>query len=449
MAHYDCIIAGAGPAGIFAALELALTSKRKGLKILIIEKGKDIHERNRKEIFCGWGGAGAYSDGKLNLSRDIGGSLNEYAGARELDELIAYADSVFIKYGVTSGVKGADRALAAPFEEAAARAGLKLVTFPVRHIGTDRCVLFLKQMREALSERVKTIFDTEAVEVLHDSGKVAVIRTKDGEEHRADYVILCPGRAGSNWLQGVARALSIGTAVNPVDIGVRVEVPASVLRSATDVLHEAKLIYNSKRFDDPVRTFCMNPYGVVVRERNDGFSTVNGHSFSVKKSENTNFALLVSTTFTEPFHEANAYGEYIARLANLLGEGIIVQRLGDLQHGRRSTTERIKKNPVRPSLKDATPGDLSFALPYRYLADISEMIKALDIFAPGINSPSTLLYGAEVKFYSMRLKLTNTLETPVKNLFAVGDGAGVTRGIIQASVSGIIAAREILRRTLN
>ncbi|MBI5888996.1 MAG: FAD-dependent oxidoreductase [Deltaproteobacteria bacterium] len=452
MAQYDCIIAGAGPAGIFAALELALNSGKKGLnpfkglKILLIEKGKDINERSRKDIFCGWGGAGAYSDGKLNLSRDIGGSLNEYVGAEELDELIACADSIFLKYGVTSGVKGADRALAAPLEDGAARAGLKLMTFPIRHIGTDRCVLFLKQMRDALSGRIETLFGAEAAEVMHDSGKVTGIRTTDGREHRADFVILCPGRAGSNWLQGVARALSISTTVNPVDIGVRVEVPAQALRFATDVLHEAKLIYNSKRFDDPVRTFCMNPYGVVVREQSDGFSTVNGHSFSVKKSENTNFALLVSTTFTEPFHEANAYGEYIARLANLLGEGIIVQRLGDLQRGRRSTAERIKNNPVRPSLKDAAPGDLSFALPYRYLTDISEMIEALDRFAPGINSPSTLLYGAEVKFYSMRLKLTNRLETPVKNLFAAGDGAGVTRGIIQASVSGIIAAREILRR---
>ncbi len=444
MTNYDCIIAGAGPAGIFAALEL--TSKKEGLKILLIEKGKDITERNRKDIFCGWGGAGAYSDGKLNLTKEVGGFLNEYIEAETLDELIAYADSIFLKYGATSGIKGADREATAPFEETASRAGLKLVPFPIRHIGTDRCVSLLKKMRDALNTKIKTLFNTEVTEVIHKNGRAVGVKTNGGEEFYSGFVILCPGRAGSNWLQRVARELSIGTAVNPVDIGVRAEVPASVLRAATNAMHEAKLIYNSRRFDDRVRTFCMNPYGVVVKERNNGFSTVNGHSFSMKKSENTNFAILVGTAFTEPFHEANAYGEYIARLANLLGEGIIVQRLGDLQHGRRSTPERIEKGAVKPSLKDATPGDLSFVLPYRYLADIHEMIEALDRFAPGINSPSTLLYGVEVKFYSMRLKLTGALETPVKNLFAAGDGAGVTRGIIQASVSGIIAAREILRR---
>ena len=441
---YDCIIAGAGPAGIFAAVELL--RERPGLKVLIIEKGKDIDERQRKEIFSGWGGAGAFSDGKLTLSPDVGGFLGEYIGREALTGLISYTDGLFIGFGATNEVKGVDAERIPVFEQAAAKAGLRLMPNPIRHIGTDRCMGLLKNIRTELAGKAEMVFNKEVREVMAGPDGVNGVRTSDGEEYSARFVVLCPGRSGADWLQRLAKAVGLDVAINPIDIGVRVEVPASVLSQATDVMHEAKLLYSSKRFDDPVRTFCMNPYGIVVRENHPGFSTVNGHSFSTKKSGNTNFAILVSTTFTEPFHEPIAYGEYIARLANLLGEGILVQRLGDLQHGRRSTRDRIEKGSVKPTLADAVAGDLSFAIPYRHLSDILEMIEALDKFAPGINSPSTLLYGVEVKFYSVRLKLSDALETGIKNLFAAGDGAGVTRGIMQASASGIVAAREIVRR---
>ena len=441
---YDCIIIGAGPAGIFAALELV---KGNGaLKVLLIEKGSDINERARGDLFSGWGGAGTFSDGKLNLSKDVGGVLGDYLPDLELTELIEYVDGLYVANGAGDGLKGLDKEAVAGLRDAATAADLKLIPFPIRHLGTDGCFGLLKNLREELRPRMDFVFNEEVTDVIEKDGRVAGVRTAGSKEHFARFVVLAPGRIGSGWLQKLARAKGLETSVNPVDIGVRVEVPASVLSPVTDVLHEAKLIYRSQKFNDALRTFCMNPYGVVVQERHRDFSTVNGHSFSTKRSENTNFAILVSTTFTEPFHEPIEYGEYVARLANLLGDGIIVQRLGDLMQGRRSTHRRLAEGGIAPTFKGATPGDLSFVLPYRYISDILEMLEALDSFAPGINSPSTLLYGVEVKFYSMRLKLNNTLETDIENLFAVGDGAGVTRGIIQASVSGIVAAREILAR---
>lgn len=441
---YDCIIVGAGPAGIFAAIELV--GSGRGLRVLMIEKGKDITKRERREVFCGWGGAGTYSDGKLNLSREVGGFLGDYLDAGELDGLIKHADDLYLEYGATKELKGLDEKKVAAIEEDAARAGLRLVPFPIRHIGTDRCLELLKRLREDLGGKTEILFETEVAEVLTDNGRVSGVKTSDGRSFSAPRVILSPGRSGSSWLQELARGKGLTTENNPVDIGVRVEAPASILRNVTETLHEAKLTYTSRRFDDHIRTFCMNPYGVVVKEQGQGYCTVNGHSYSTRKSDNTNFAILVSTTFTEPFHEPIAYGQYIAKLANLLGEGIIVQRLGDLMHGRRSTPGRIRRGSVRPTLADATPGDLSFVIPYRYICDILEMLEALDRFAPGMNSPSTLLYGVEVKFYSLRLKLTNHLETEIPGLFAAGDGAGVTRGIMHASVSGLVAAREILSR---
>jgi len=441
---YDCIIVGSGPAGIFAALELVF--HKAGKKVLILEKGKDLEDRDRSDVYSGWGGAGAFSDGKLNLSREIGGFLNEYVAEKELEDLIGYTDALYLKYGAPVELKGVDKTAVDRIGEDAARAGLRLVSFPIRHIGTDRCAPLLKNLRTALSGNAEVLFEKTVTEIIERNGKAAGVRTSDGSEYLSGSVILCPGRGGARWLAEAAGKLGLKTEVNPVDIGVRVEVPATVLSHVTDVLHEAKLLYNSKKFDDPVRTFCMNPFGSVVKERNAGFSTVNGHSYSVRKTDNTNFAVLVSTTFTEPFHEPIAYGEYIARLANMLGGGVIVQRLGDLLHGRRSTPERIKNNALRPTYPEATPGDLSFVLPYRHMTDIIEMLEALDRFAPGIGSMSTLLYGVEVKFYSMRLRLTKALETELPGLFAAGDGAGVTRSIIQASISGIIAARGVLKK---
>ncbi|MBI5048587.1 MAG: NAD(P)/FAD-dependent oxidoreductase [Deltaproteobacteria bacterium] len=441
---YDVIIAGAGPAGIFAALELL--SAKKNLKILLLEKGEDLPDRKSNDIFQGWGGAGTFSDGKLNLSTGVGGFLNEYIGEDELESLIDYVDRIFLKYGAPAELHGTDEEEVKRLEEISARNGLKLVPFKIRHLGTDRCFSLLKNLREEVNAKIDIQFNAEAVEICKQDHKAAGVKTSDGREFLGDFVILAPGRSGSHWLSEESKRLGLSTGNNPVDIGVRVEVAASIMRPITDVMHEAKLLFYSKRFDDLVRTFCMNPYGVVVKEKHKDFCTVNGHSFSTKKTNNTNFAILASTTFTEPFHEPIAYGQYIAKLVNLLGEGIIVQRLGDLLQGRRSTPDRIKKGSVKPTLADATPGDLSFAIPYRYIADILEMLEALDKVAPGVYSTSTLLYGAEVKFYSMRLKLTNNLETEIKNLFAAGDGAGITRGIIHAAVSGVVAAREILKR---
>jgi hypothetical protein len=272
------------------------------------------------------------------------------------------------------------------------------------------------------------------------------VETKNAEKLSSKYVIAAPGRVGAEWLTKQARLLGLETLQNPVDLGVRVEVPTPVMEPLTTILYEPKFIFTSKTFDDPVRLFCLCPGGEVITETYDGVVTVNGHSYEDRKTRNTNFAILVSTTFTEPFKEPIAYGKYIARLANLLGGGILVQRLGDLDVGRRSTRKRLERNLVEPTLKNATPGDLSFVLPYRYLVDVKEMIKAIDQVAPGVYEKHTLLYGVEVKFYSSRMELNSCLEAKVQNLFAVGDGAGVTRGLMQASISGIIAAREIARR---
>lgn len=458
MKKYDVIIIGSGPAGVFSALELI---KNNGnLKVLIVEKGKDIDDRvcpmairdvscNRCpecDILSGWGGAGAFSDGKLNLSTEIGGFLTRYLDTGTLQSLIDYVDSIYMSFGAPPEVYGGDVNAIKELEKLASVNDLTLIPSRIRHIGTDLCRGLLKKMREALNHHIDIIFNTEAAKTILEGKKARGIRMKNKEEFFSDYVILAPGREGSRWLESEAKTLNLTLLQNPVDIGVRVEVPASVMEHLTSVTYEPKLIFYSKKFDDKVRTFCVNPYGEVVKEYLKGIWTVNGHSYAQSRTNNTNFALLVSTAFTEPFNEPISYGSYIARLANLLGQGVIVQRLGDLYSGRRSTPERIAKGIVQPTLKDATPGDLSFVIPYRYLVDIMEMLKALDRIAPGVNSRHTLLYGLEVKFYSMQLKLTNNLETEVENLFAIGDGAGVSRGLVQASVSGVIAAREILRR---
>ncbi len=449
MDKYDVIIVGAGPAGIFSAIEL--TKANKVLKILMVEKGKDIDSRvcPKRDVSCdilsGWGGAGAFSDGKLNLSPEVGGFLSRYIDLFNLQSLIDYVDGIYLDFGAPQIVHGTDLESIKEIERLASKNDLILVPSRIRHIGTDRCRDLLKRMRQHLNGKIDLIFESEVKDIIEEGRKVKGIRL-NGRDIYSDFVVIAPGREGSRWLEGVVKDLGLTILQNPVDIGVRVEVPASVLEDLTNVTYEPKLIFYSKRFDDKVRTFCVNPYGEVVKEYVKGVWTVNGHSYAGRKTTNTNFALLVSTVFTEPFNEPISYGMYIARLANFLGEGVIVQRLGDLQSGRRSTAERIAKGIVQPTLKDATPGDLSFVIPYRYLCDIMEMIEALDKLAPGINSRHTLLYGVEVKFYSMQLKLSNNLETEIENLFAIGDGAGVSRGLVQASVSGVLAAREILRR---
>jgi len=461
MNHYDVIIVGAGPAGIFTALEL--TSSNKDLKILLLEKGRNIEERvcplKAKKTSCkaclpcgllsGWGGAGAFSDGKLTLSKDIGGFLLRYVDDKTLKRLISYTDRVYLKYGAPSKVYGDDPDKVNSLKKLSAKHNLTLIPSRIRHIGTDMCPQILKKMEEYLNSRIEIAFSKDVKTVLIDRGRVRGVKIKDGSEIQGDFVVLAPGREGSSWLEEQAKIIGLSLLQNPVDIGVRVEVPAKVMEPLTKIVYEPKLIFYSKKFNDKVRTFCVNPYGEVVIEYLKGVRTVNGHSYSNKKTENTNFAILVSTYFTEPFNEPIYYGRYIARLANLLGNGVLLQRLGDLQTGRRSTPQRIAQGKVKPTLRYATPGDLSFALPYRYILDILDMLKTMDKIAPGVNSKDTLLYGVEVKFYSRQLRLSNTLETEIKNLFAVGDGAGVSKGLIQASASGIIAGREILKRIQN
>ena len=316
----------------------------------------------------------------------------------------------------------------------------------LRHIGTENCQKILSRLKERLTGRVEIRTHCRAQRIVVKDGAVTGVVLDNEEVVEARDVIAAPGRSGAAWIREEARHLAIPSVSSPVDIGVRVEVPAPVLAPLTEAAYEAKLIYYSRTFDDKVRTFCMNPYGEVVLEDLDGLVTVNGHSYTSRKTENSNFAILVSSTFTEPFDDPISYGQYIARLANLLGQGALVQRVGDLQVGRRTTPARLERCLTRPTLKNATPGDLSFVLPYRYLKDILEMLEALDALAPGINNRHTLLYGVEVKFYSHRLKLSPELESLIRNLFIIGDGAGITRGLIQASASGLIAARVIASR---
>ena len=331
----------------------------------------------------------------------------------------------------------------------ASLAEMRLTPMPLRHLGTEHCRSVLRAMRDYLATRLDFLLDAAAATVVCQDGRVNGILTEAGDRFDCDYLVLAPGREGADWLSREARRLGLTMHSNPIDVGVRVEVPVAVMEAFCDVLYEGKLEFLSPSFDDRIRTFCMCPAGEVIIESTGGVDpviTVNGHSYADRKSQNTNFALLTNTTFTEPFREPIAYGKYLARLANILGGGVLVQRFGDLMQGRRSTPERIERGLVRPTLASATPGDLSFVMPYRHLAGIVEMLRAMDKLIPGVASSHTLLYGVEVKFYSGRLQLTPGLETEVGNMYAAGDGAGVSRGLIQASASGVVAAREILRR---
>jgi uncharacterized FAD-dependent dehydrogenase len=442
--EYQVIIVGAGPAGIFSALTLA----EEGVgQVLLLEQGKDLVQRmHSHDMLCGWGGAGAYSDGKLTLSTEVGGHLLDFLDQQSLYRILTEVDKIYSDFGAPDRVFGDFSLEVEELVHRARLADLELIPTRIRHMGTENCRAVLTRMREALTGKVDVRTDAFAKTLLTKNGMIQGVKLANGETIASRFVVAAPGRASAEWMKQQASSLGLKTKSNPVDIGVRVELPAAVLKGITDLTYEPKLIHHSKTFDEKVRTFCMNPYGEVVTERSEGIIMVNGHSYAKKRSENTNFAVLVSSTFTEPFDDPIAYGLYIARLANLLSGGALIQRLGDLLAGRRSTKPRIDRCLTRPTLKDATPGDLSFVLPYRHMMSVIEMLQAMDVLAPGVFSRHTLLYGMEVKFYSNRIEVSPQLETKVANLFAIGDGAGITRGLLQASASGAIAARAIAAR---
>ena len=452
MQKYDVIIIGAGPGGIFSAFEL----RDSGKSIAVFESGNELLKRhcpidgkkvksciNCKtcSIMSGFGGAGAFSDGKYNITNDFGGSLYEHIGKKTALELMEYVDDVNVKYGgqgtklySTAGTK---------FSKICIRHKLNLLNAKVRHLGTDINYTVLENLYKELKNKVDFFFNTPVCEIKKSDNGYIVSTEK--EEYECEKCIVSVGRSGSKWMEKICTALDIPTRSNRVDIGVRVELDAKIFEHITDELYESKIVYRTEKFEDNVRTFCMNPHGIVVNENTNGIITVNGHSYegNDKKTGNTNFALLVSKHFSEPFKDSNGYGESIARLSNMLGGGVIVQRFGDLVRGRRSTQKRIDEGLVTPTLK-ATPGDLSLVLPKRILDGIIEMIYALDQVAQGTANDDTLLYGVEVKFYNLEVETDCNLETKYKGLYVIGDGSGVTHSLSHASASGVYVARHIL-----
>ena len=450
----DVVIIGAGPGGIFSAYELM--KKAPDLKVVVFEAGNPLDKRKcpidgdkvKSCIKCptcaimnGFGGAGAFSDGKYNITNDFGGTLYQYIGKEKALSLMKYVDDINMSHG-GEGTKMFSTA-GSEFKKLCMQNKLTLLDASVRHLGTDINYIVLENLYNELKEHVEFHFRTPvtSIEKLDNGFKI----NYDGGSIEAEKCIVSVGRSGSKWMEQVCNDLNIDTLSNRVDIGVRVELPAPIFSHLTDSLYESKIVYRTEKFEDAVRTFCMNPNGIVVNENTNGIVTVNGHSFEdpAKKTENTHFALLVSKHFTAPFKDSNGYGESIARLSNMLGGGVIVQRFGDLERGRRSNAKRIEEGTIRPTL-DATPGDLSLVLPKRILDGIIEMIHALDKIAPGTANEDTLLYGVEVKFYNMEVKIDENLETIHKGLYIIGDGSGVTHSLSHASASGVYVAGKII-----
>ena len=456
MKNYDVIIIGAGPGGIFAAYELMKKAPEK--RIAVFEAGNELKKRKcpidgerikscvhckNCSIMSGFGGAGAFSDGKYNITNDFGGTLYKYIGKQKATELMEYVDGINLAHG-GQGTRLYSTANT-DIKKLCMQNKLKLLNASVRHLGTDINYIVLENLYEEMRDHVDFFFLTPVRTVHLLEGAYEVIT--DQESYTAPDCIISVGRSGSKWMEELCKNLEIPTNSNRVDIGVRVELPAEIFSHLTDELYESKIVYRTEKFEDNVRTFCMNPRGSVVNENTNGIVTVNGHSYDDPKlqTSNTNFALLVAKHFSEPFHDSNGYGESIARLSNMLGGGVIVQRFGDLVRGRRSNQKRINESFVVPTLQ-ASPGDLSLVLPKRILDGIIEMIYALDRIAPGTANDDTLLYGVEVKFYNMEVDLSERLETRYKNLYVIGDGSGVTHSLSHASASGVFVAREIMER---
>ena len=451
--NYDVIIIGAGPGGIFSAYELSKLAP--ALKIAVFEAGNPLNKRKcpidgKKiksciecktcSIMSGFGGAGAFSDGKYNITNDFGGTLYEYIGKQQAIELMKYVDEINMLHGgketklySTAGSK---------FKKVCIQNDLHLLDASVRHLGTDINYIVLENIYNYLSDKVDFYFNSYVDNIRYENDKYTIIAKN--KEFTSNKCIISVGRSGSKWMESICKEMNIPTQSNRVDIGVRVELPAEVFSHLTDELYESKIVYRTQKYGDKVRTFCMNPKGEVVNENTNGIITVNGHSYEdpAKQTNNTNFALLVAKHFSEPFKYSNSYGESIARLSNMLGGGVIVQRFGDLIRGQRSNKNRIEESFVTPTL-NATPGDLSLVLPKRILDGIIEMIYALDKIAPGTANDDTLLYGVEVKFYNMEVKVNENLETKYKGLYIIGDGSGITHSLSHASASGVFVARQI------
>lgn len=441
--NFDVVVVGAGPAGLFTAYGLS----GSGLRVALVDKGRDIKDRGRNDVMCGVGGSGAYSDGTLNLRPDVGGNLDEYTRDNKLSwKLVGEVDRIFLRFGAPKKRYGGDTIEAAELEKKAAAAGIKFISITQQHIGSENTPKLIEEFQKFLVKKgVVFLTEAEVSDLIVEEGECRGVKFSSGEEIASKFVVLCPGRVGASWVDGLINRHGIDYSFGPIDVGVRVEVPSIVLEDVVSVNRDPKFHIKTSTYDDFVRTFCTNHQGFIVKEKYDGFIGVNGYSRHDETSDNTNFAFLVRVNLTEPVEDAIVYGESIAHLATTIGGGKpIIQRLGDLRRGRRSHPDSILENPVKPTLSEATPGDISMALPGRIVADIIEGLQMLNKVVPGVSADSTLLYAPEIKYYALKLNVDEGMQTSLKKLYAAGDGVGLSRDLVNASATGLLAARGIL-----